>query len=84
FLTQTPAKIFAQLGLTKESILTWESLSEFGAINEGTKVQKADPIFPRLETEPEVAYIKEQMQGTVKPVEEKVEVKDDTPEITID
>ena len=84
FLTQTPAKIFAQLGLTNESILTWESLSEFGAINEGIKVQKAEPIFPRLETEPEVAYIKEQMQGTVKPVEEKVEVEDTTPEITID
>lgn len=84
FLTQTPAKIFAQLGLTNESILTWDSLSEFGAINEGTKVQKADPIFPRLETEPEVAYIKEQMQGTVKPIEEKIEVEDDTPEITID
>jgi len=83
FLTQTPAKIFAQLGLTNESILTWESLSEFGAINE-VKVQKAEPIFPRLETEPEVAYIKEQMQGTVKPVEEKVEVEDTTPEITID
>ncbi|MEH6938430.1 methionine--tRNA ligase [Bacillus sp. JJ664] len=84
FLTQTPAKIFAQLGLTNESILTWASLSEFGAINEGIKVQKAEPIFPRLETEPEVAYIKEQMQGTVKPVEEKVEVEDTTPEITID
>jgi len=83
FLTQTPAKIFAQLGLTNESILTWESLSEFGAISE-VKVQKAEPIFPRLETEPEVAYIKEQMQGTVKPVEEKVEVEDTTPEITID
>ncbi|WP_430510798.1 methionine--tRNA ligase [Gottfriedia solisilvae] len=84
FLTQTPAKIFAQLGLTNESILTWESLSEFGAINEGIKVQKAEPIFPRLETDPEVAYIKEQMQGTVKPVEEKVEVEDTAPEITID
>lgn len=83
FLTQTPAKIFAQLGLTNESILTWDSLNEFGAINEGIKVQKADPIFPRLETEPEVAYIKEQMQGTVKPVEEIVE-EDFTPEITID
>lgn len=84
FLTQTPAKIFAQLGLTNESMLTWDSLNEFGAINEGIKVQKADPIFPRLETEPEVAYIKEQMQGTVKPVEEKIEVEDSTPEITID
>lgn len=84
FLTQTPEKIFTQLGLTDESMLTWGSLAEFGGMYEGFKVQKGDPIFPRLETEPEVAYIKEQMQGTAKPVEEKVEVEDRAPEITID
>lgn len=83
FLTQTPAKIFSQLGFEEEGILSWNSLNEFGAISEGVKVQKAEPIFPRLETDVEVAYIKEQMQGTVKPVEEE-KVEDDTPEITID
>ncbi|WP_129692184.1 methionine--tRNA ligase [Gottfriedia acidiceleris] len=83
FLTQTPAKIFTQLGLVDEKILSWDSLNEFGAIQEDTRVQKGEPIFPRLETEVEVAYIKEQMQGTVKPVvEEKVE--ETVPEITID
>ncbi|WP_088043525.1 methionine--tRNA ligase [Bacillus sp. EAC] len=82
FLTQTPAKIFSQLGLSDEAILSWNSLNEFGAINEGIKVKKGGPIFPRLETEVEVAYIKEQMQGTVKPVEEKIE--EAVPEITID
>ncbi|PGL70755.1 methionine--tRNA ligase [Bacillus sp. AFS055030] len=83
FLTQTPAKIFNQLGLVDEKILSWDSLNEFGAIQEDTRVQKGEPIFPRLETEVEVAYIKEQMQGTVKPVvEEKVE--ETVPEITID
>jgi methionyl-tRNA synthetase len=83
FLTQTPVKIFSQLGLSDESILSWNSLNEFGAIKEGIRVQKGEPIFPRLETEVEVAYIKEQMQGTVKPVEEE-KVEDSTPEITID
>jgi len=82
FLTQTPSKIFSQLGLSDEAILSWNSLNEFGAINEGTKVKKGEPIFPRLETEVEVAYIKEQMQGTVKPVEEIIE--EAVPEITID
>ena len=37
----------------------------------GTKVEKGDPIFPRLEMEEEVGYIKEQMQGTAPKVEEK-------------
>jgi len=83
FLTQTPAKIFTQLGLVDEKILSWDSLNEFGAIQADTRVQKGEPIFPRLETEVEVAYIKEQMQGTAKPVvEEKVE--ETVPEITID
>ncbi|MFB7141593.1 methionine--tRNA ligase [Gottfriedia sp. NPDC056225] len=84
FLTQTPTKVFTQLGLTEEGILSWDSLNEFGAISEGTKVQKGDPIFPRLETEVEVAYIKEQMQGTVKPVEEEKVEEEAIPEITID
>ncbi|QKE74567.1 methionine--tRNA ligase [Arthrobacter citreus] len=84
FLTQTPTKIFTQLGLTEEGILSWDRLNEFGAISGGTKVQKGDPIFPRLETEVEVAYIKEQMQGTVKPVEEEKVEEEAIPEITID
>ncbi|WP_088067129.1 methionine--tRNA ligase [Gottfriedia luciferensis] len=83
FLTMTPSKIFSQLGLNDETILTWDSLNVFGAIKENTKVQKGEPIFPRLETEVEVAYIKEQMQGTVKPVEEE-KVEETIPEITID
>lgn len=84
FLTQTPEKIFTQLGLTNESNLTWASLNEFGAIGEGIKVQKGEPIFPRLESEVEVAYIKEKMQGSAKPATEEVVEEEAVPEITID
>lgn len=84
FLTQTPKKIFAQLNVLDESLTSWESLETFGGIPEGTKVQKGEPIFPRLEAEEEVAFIKEKMQGGSAPapvVEEKPET---LPEITID
>jgi len=84
FLTQTPKKIFAQLNVLDESLTSWESLETFGGIPEGTKVQKGEPIFPRLEAEEEVAFIKEKMQGSSAPapvVEEKPET---LPEITID
>lgn len=85
FLTRTPIEIFKQLGINDESLKTWESLDQFGLIPSGTKVEKGKPIFPRLEIEDEVAFIKTKMQGTAAPVEEKKEEKPEQPaEISID
>jgi methionyl-tRNA synthetase len=86
FLTQAPKGIFAQLGLEDEKLQAWESLQQFGAIPAGVKVvKKGQPLFPRLDVEAEVAYIKEQMQGSAPaPKEEKKEEKQESPEITID
>ncbi|MBK3496935.1 methionine--tRNA ligase [Viridibacillus sp. YIM B01967] len=89
FMTNAPKQIMEQLGLSEE-LLAWESLNTFGAIPAGIKViEKGVPIFPRLDTEVEVGYIREQMQSSVKPVEEpKKEVsatkEEDAPEISID
>jgi methionyl-tRNA synthetase len=77
FLTETPLKIFSQLGITNESLQTWDSIANFGQINEA-QVNKQAPIFPRLEVEDEVQYIKEQMQGSA-PVKE--EAKEQAPSI---
>jgi methionyl-tRNA synthetase len=87
FLTRTPKNIFEQLNLHDETLQTWESLESFGAIPEGTEiVKKGEPIFPRLDLQEEVDYIKEKMQGS-KPVEEE-KTEDHNPEesdeITID
>ena len=79
FLTETPSKMFEQLGITDEAHQTWESLTERGIVPAGTKVQKGKPIFPRLEMEEEVASIKAKMS---KP-EEKV-VEEESNEITFD
>ncbi|ABS20408.1 MULTISPECIES: methionine--tRNA ligase [Bacillus cereus group] len=83
FLTTTSGKIFEQLGITDEAYQSWESLSTIGCIPTGTKVVKGQPIFPRLEVEVEVAYIKEQMKGSAPKVEEKKE-EPKAEEITID
>lgn len=89
FMTSTPKQIIQQLGLN-ESHLAWETIETFGnTIPENIKVvEKGIPIFPRLETEVEVSYIREQMQASVKtPQEEekKTEVEvPDVPEISID
>ncbi|MGF9768416.1 methionine--tRNA ligase [Bacillus albus] len=84
FLTVAPSKMFAQLGLTDEAHKSWESLSTIGCIPAGTKVEKGNPIFPRLEMEVEVAYIKEQMKSSAPKVEEKKEEEPKAEEITID
>ncbi|MEK4027408.1 methionine--tRNA ligase [Pseudobacillus sp. FSL P4-0506] len=83
FLTQTPKKIFEQLNIQDEKLQSWDSLSQFGLIPEGTTVvKKGEPIFPRLDIEEEITYIKEKMQGTPEKKEEpKVEL---TEEIKID
>ncbi len=89
FLTQTPKKIFDQLNITDGQFQTWESLEAFGNIPSQTKVvSKGKPIFPRLEMEEEIQYIKDQMKGPAAPEKEKqIEQKENTeqtPEITID
>lgn len=84
FLTRTPKGIFEQLGVA-EALTTWESLETFGVIGEGVKVAKGNPLFPRLDIEEEVAFIKEKMQGSAPtPVEEKKEEVPDSEEITIE
>lgn len=64
FLTQSPAKIFEQLGLDFETQGQWENLV-FGKFPAGTNVvKKGTPIFPRLDQEEEVAFLKEQIAST--------------------
>lgn len=85
FLTQTPEKIFSQLGISDPALKTWESIAGFGQLT-SVKVQKGDPLFPRLEAEEEVAYIKSKMQGKAPKEEPKKEeaAPERLPEITID
>ncbi|MBF7129084.1 methionine--tRNA ligase [Pediococcus pentosaceus] len=59
-MTQSPAKIFAQLGLDVNQ-LELQGL-KFGEIPADTKVvEKGTPIFPRLDVEKEVELLKNQM-----------------------
>jgi methionyl-tRNA synthetase len=59
-MTQSPAKIFAQLGLDPKQ-LELQGL-KFGEIPAETKVvEKGTPIFPRLDVEKEVEFLKNKM-----------------------
>jgi len=63
FLTHTPGRIWAQLGLEEGELTAWESLSAFGNGLAGSKISKGEPIFPRLELADEVAWISGMMTG---------------------
>ncbi|MFE3576180.1 methionine--tRNA ligase [Lysinibacillus sp. NPDC059133] len=92
FMTSTPKRIIEQLGLD-DKFLAWETIETFGnTIPANIKVvEKGIPIFPRLESEVEITYIREEMRGSVKTPQVE-EAKDEQkaadipeiPEITID
>ncbi|MFJ7953705.1 methionine--tRNA ligase [Lysinibacillus sp. NPDC096418] len=92
FMTVTPKRIIEQLGLD-ERFLVWDTIETFGnTIPVNTKVvEKGTPIFPRLDNEIEISYIRDEMRGSVKTAQEE-EVKSEqvtaeipnTPEISID
>ena len=64
-MTETPEKIFNQLGLDSET-MNLEGL-HFGEFPSGTKVvAKGTPIFPRLDMEEEVAFIQEKCLKVLK------------------
>lgn len=63
FLTQTPRRMWEQLGLTEGDQTSWDSLRTFGAITPGAKVRKIEALFPRLDMEEEIAWIVQAMQG---------------------
>ena len=69
-LTRAPKQIFHQLGLAESNLqiadLKFEDLPACGKV-----VAKGEPIFPRVDVEAEVAYIRDEMTGgAAKPAEE--------------
>ena len=82
-MTETPVKMFAQLGLD------WDDASqktlEFGDFAwDSNVIAKPTPIFPRLKNEVEVAYIKEEMKKAKPKKQSRREQKSDEKLITID
>lgn len=60
-LTRAPQKLFAQLGVEKK-LQTFEHLVKYGVIG-GQKVNKGEPLFPRLDAAKEIEFIRTMMNG---------------------
>ncbi|KIJ85752.1 MULTISPECIES: methionine--tRNA ligase [Staphylococcus] len=72
FLTHGPKQIFSQLNINAPELFELESIEQYGALTEPIMVSgKPEPIFPRLDSEVEISYIKESMQPDK--IEEEVE-----------
>ena len=53
-MPSTPSRIFEQLGVTDESLKSWESLQCFGRLPEGLQVHKGEALFPRIDVNKEL------------------------------
>lgn len=82
FLTEAPTKIFNQLNIQDPTLFEFASLDAYGKIKDLKVVEKATPIFPRLDTAAEVEFIKSTMQPPAQQGEK--EEAPGKPEITID
>ena len=76
-MNDTAKKIYVQLGITDEDLMTWESTKTFGLIKENTKVEKGNALFPRLDVEKEVEELCELFaEKKDEPKEEPIEHKE--------
>ncbi|MBO1199909.1 methionine--tRNA ligase [Staphylococcus simiae] len=72
FLTHAPKEIFEQLNINNPELMEFASLSQYGLLTEPIMVtNKPQPIFPRLDSEAEIKFIKDSMQPP-EPKKEKV------------
>ena len=72
-MPSTPEKIYAQLGVTDPSLMTWESVQKFGGIRPGTQVKKGAAIFPRYDVKKELESIAAQRAAEAPAPEKKPE-----------
>ncbi|MDR0928489.1 MAG: methionine--tRNA ligase [Oscillospiraceae bacterium] len=85
FMPRTPARIFEQIGLTDAALTTWNALTAFGLLPPGTRVQKGEALFPRIDIAKELADLEALNAPAAAPAEPpKPETAPMKPEITID
>ena len=74
-MPNTPKAIYEQLGISDDSVKTWESAYEFGKLPKTIQIQKGEIVFPRIDLEKEIAELdiileeKKQAKAKKKPKE---------------
>ncbi|OEK65524.1 MULTISPECIES: methionine--tRNA ligase [Staphylococcus] len=77
FLTHAPKQIFEQLNINSPELYEFDSVKQYGVLTAPIVViDKPQPIFPRLDSDAEIDYIKQSMQP-----EKAAEVSEETEEV---
>ena len=77
FLTHAPKQIFEQLNINSPELYEFDSVKQYGVLTAPIVViDKPQPIFPRLDSDAEIDYIKQSMQP-----EKVAEVSEETEEV---
>ena len=100
FMPAACDKIFAQLGVTEDSLRSWDSAAAFGAMPAACTLHKGENIFPRIDAKKELAELEAmeaaqkaaaqaalsdaEKAGQPKTEAAPVEIADHEPEITFD
>ncbi|HIS95298.1 MAG TPA: methionine--tRNA ligase [Candidatus Ventricola gallistercoris] len=64
-MPRTPARIYAQIGVTDEAQMTWESVKTFGGVKPGSKVCKGEALFPRIDVAKELEMLEAEHKAAV-------------------
>ena len=64
-MPRTPARIFAQIGVTDDAQKTWESIKTFGGVKPGSTVHKGEALFPRIDVAKELELLEAEKQAAV-------------------
>ncbi|GEQ06947.1 methionine--tRNA ligase [Staphylococcus gallinarum] len=84
FLTHAPKQIFEQLNINSPELHELSSVEQYGALQQPIVViDKPQPIFPRLESDVEIDYIKQSMQPPKSEETEEVEAAPSKAQIDI-
>lgn len=75
FITKTPAKIFAKLGITDQELMTFDSL-EFGRMKSGNRVDKGEALFARLDLNKELDALSKISEEQKKAAQNEVKKED--------
>lgn len=70
-MPKLPEKIFKQIGVFDEELKTISSIQEFGKLVSGTKIQRGEALFPRLDIKKELEELEKNRQAKALAKEEK-------------
>ena len=61
-MEESSAKIFEQLMIKDENLMTWDSIKTYPELGNGLKViKKGNPLFLRLDLNQEIEFLKNEM-----------------------